>query len=688
MSNHTRCVVISSSKLSDTGVASFAAVLGIEVHSFTIEDSPKDVMRNGFLIGPKNDLSANKLIISNAIDPATLSKYKRLSTEGDLGERGVTIQTVVDVDPNTLEGDDIRALFNGTYVIPEPEPEDSIDDLLSLLDEDDDISDILNAPTTEPEIKQTEPPPTEFPVKPFEEVVQISDLSSPIEEDFNAPPMQMSPPPIINLPVQNTEPEPPKISPFPEPVVQPEPVPQFTQVEAPPIRFPEPIVNVPQQTPIPEPPAVEFPKPQVEMPPLPNGNIMPPLPGPVLDRRKSGTEVPPLPGASGILPPPPLPNDFRRTVGMGDDQLTPSSSGTHGTDGQHMNVDPESAYANNGLNFPTPMPTVENFREALSPSERAEQARMEYNRSTLGTVPSHLDIRNSGNLTSKIINVTGSHGGAGKTTTAWVLANVLALSFRELGIKTPVFLIEADYRNPKFAARMSSDSRVRIPTLGDASRSITQLSDQNRLNGDVVVDIIQQVSTQQQDSGLNVLPCPHDLDNYDPEPLKFAIMSAARVVVSPRFQGIAFIDSGTMTSGKFEQLDETLGLRMANMMVLVTEPDDYHTVDAERTFHIATQGGRMSPANVHGFLNKSKNIDQVRDYQTTSKFQISGYFPKINELEGGWVGNASSTSINAMTIRAGHALINMGFTELRELFDAQEVTKRGKRRGLRLFGRR
>jgi len=489
----------------------------------------------------------------------------------------------------------------------------------------------------------------------------------------------------------------PSPSPAAIPVAKPEPaiasIPQAQQNAAP-AAIPLPGGSIPltgnaqvEQS------VTEFPQPPSIMP-LPNDGLnMPfppaipaaipgamgpesiPLPQPPAQRPQNPNLVAPAYNAETAFPPAtqgtPLPweqqdNPYKaqQQVRMGDNGMSTQATNQQGS-AQMSSIDDQ--YARNHQNQGhTP------FEGVLTPGERAEQARQESNRSLFGVVETHADRRMGGNSVSKLIYVTGSHGGAGKTTCAWMMSNVLAWSYRNLGIDTPVFLIEADYRNPKLGARLNN----RSANLGDAAKEIKGLQTRNLVTADNIVRIIEQVTTQQQDTGLNVITCPYNVSGVDSYDIKHAIMTAARVATSASVGGIAFIDAGTMTSGGFDQLDSVLGLHMASSLVLVTEDDPEHRTDADRTMGLATkgEGSRLNINQVFGFLNRT-TPDAVKNYQVDSPFQIAGYLPYAPELKERWVGAASNEVIQAFTVRIGQALVRLGFDELRGMYDQQVKTK-------------
>lgn len=261
---------------------------------------------------------------------------------------------------------------------------------------------------------------------------------------------------------------------------------------------------------------------------------------------------------------------------------------------------------------------------------------------------------------------TSSHGGAGNTTLAWVMANTAAMVLSKKGQiqDKPVWLIESDYRNPKLQERLHTQGH-----LGRVAQEINSVP-RSQVNVQFLSDAVYRNVTVQPDTGLKVIPCPYDINRQNTEDISFAIVTAVKLAAAEG--GYVFIDAGQLTSDGFDSLDAKLAQEMSHHVVVVS--DAGHISDMQRTCRLLTGRGvrnRKPHEAIHVFLNQA-TTNQVRSVgDEMAPYTVDGSFPYIEEISPAhapvgkaWVGYSSEQTITAMVQRAGLFMNEMGSYEI------------------------
>lgn len=245
----------------------------------------------------------------------------------------------------------------------------------------------------------------------------------------------------------------------------------------------------------------------------------------------------------------------------------------------------------------------------------------------------------------KIVYVTGSHGGAGKTTTAWTLASLVAVSMKKAGNEdTSVWLIESDYRNSKLAQRHNIDPDR---TSGHLASMLEWLNDQSGIVDNLPARKAQAIanSTHRLENGLNIIACPYDTTKRDTKYIQQAVFQAAQYA---RMQGgIVFIDADTISNDDI--MDSKLA-KAADRVVIVSDAGTEHIDDLKRAARILTTPvvsgglGVAMPA-ITVLLNKTgpNEFKDVEDSGVLAPLALGGYLPFIPEWATGWVGSLTNT---------------------------------------------
>lgn len=320
------------------------------------------------------------------------------------------------------------------------------------------------------------------------------------------------------------------------------------------------------------------------------------------------------------------------------------------------------------------------YMRHLSPEQRIEQRNTEYERKSLGFAR-HDAI---GREKSVITYVTGSHGGAGKTTLAWILAATYAYAqqTKDPSMRVPVTLIEVDYKNPKLQQRLDIPKRKSLGAIYEQLHRYQKQNGDRTIHPEQLLKIIDMNTEVQEDSGLRVITCPYDLRGINPKSMQWAIVKAIKA--ASHDGGAIFLDGGTMTSNELDPFDTLLANKVSNHTVVVS--DSGHISDFQRTCQLLTDPKneyRKSHHNIHIFLNNSTQEQMEEVQQEVAPYRVDGRFPVIPEIGSGnanrsvgqdaWVRNASADTFRNMVFFSARFLSNIGFDDLESLIPSQQA---------------
>lgn len=277
--------------------------------------------------------------------------------------------------------------------------------------------------------------------------------------------------------------------------------------------------------------------------------------------------------------------------------------------------------------------------EYLQPAEQKVQTILEEQLHTFAQTPAATDLL-PGVVNGRVIYVTGSHGGAGKTTVSYMLANVISRALaQEQGNTEEVFFIEGDYRNSKLAERLGTKSG------NDSGRMAAFLQQLNSNQGAAIPNLdriranVIQECVIKLPSGLNVVTAPYDSTKRD---TRFIQMAIQQIVQYAKDNGAyVFIDADTLSSDDI--LDRKL-VTMADKVVMVT--DAGHISDLQRAANTlikpTAQGGLGVPiSRVNVFLNRTghQTFKEITESGKLNPLSVNGFIPSISEWDTKWVGD-------------------------------------------------
>lgn len=336
------------------------------------------------------------------------------------------------------------------------------------------------------------------------------------------------------------------------------------------------------------------------------------------------------------------------------------------------------------------------FMESLQPEQRRAQSTMEKIRREYDS-ESVMKVRSKG--AAVCYYVTGSHGGAGKTTSTWMMANTMAAALKK-DPSRPVFLIEGDYENSKLAQRLNLPPEKNSGRLAELYRTLSadrSLISKQKINMFEMTEKIIKESIYVNDHGVNIIAAPYDLTKRDGRFLRIAIQKS--VEYAERQGGYVFIDADTLSNDDI--LDRTLAAK-ATHVVLVSFGDKDHVDDTHRAIHTLTtpsiksvsgsqsNGMGVPKDRIKLFFNKTGN-ERFEDLQRTMRpYLTEGHLPTVQGLnDGGWIGNLTGSDfLNAVTSYASFMHRISPMEELRpyQQHRPQKVTQRGS--FMKMFGSR
>lgn len=248
-----------------------------------------------------------------------------------------------------------------------------------------------------------------------------------------------------------------------------------------------------------------------------------------------------------------------------------------------------------------------------------------------------------------IIYVTGSRGGAGKSTISYLLAQVLASACKKAGRGEEVYLLEGDYENPKLSHRLGLP---RSQNLGELARFYETIQQERALPGGnrFQVDatgraIIDKIAYEMPDSGLKVLACPYDLTTRKSSTIRLAMQKAINQV--SKTAKYIIIDGDTLSND--DVLDRELISRAHHTIIVAWGNSDEDMSDGIRSAHTLktaeANGGMGIPAKrVSMFFNRT-------DYNTVEAIKVkirphsvSGYIPDLPDFKDHWIGSVEPTA--------------------------------------------
>lgn len=256
---------------------------------------------------------------------------------------------------------------------------------------------------------------------------------------------------------------------------------------------------------------------------------------------------------------------------------------------------------------------------------------------------------------SFLLWVTGVAGGSGKTTLAYLMGNIFASAMKRAGRidERPVFVIEADFENSKWASRLD------IPRGNDISHYVHAMrrmaTDTKTTSSKKFREMKEQAiddSTYILESGLRVIACPYEVDSNDIKPISRAIGEIIEYLMN-----LKGIDPIIIVDGSVPKILDPVSVAMASLAhAAVLTSSRGNNDDVDRALKIMKSQLRMNMSRVSLFFMKSTQR-RFEDYISRfAPYACAGFLPNIAELEdqsgehGAWVGNLQESEVLQRTL--------------------------------------
>ena len=256
---------------------------------------------------------------------------------------------------------------------------------------------------------------------------------------------------------------------------------------------------------------------------------------------------------------------------------------------------------------------------------------------------------------SFLLWVTGVAGGSGKTTLTYLMGNIFASAMKRAGRidERPVFVIEADFENSKWASRLD------IPRGNDISHYVHAMrrmaTDTKTTSSKKFREMKEQAiddSTFILESGLRVIACPYEIDANDVKPISRAIGEIIEYLMN-----LKGIDPIIIVDGSVPKILDPVSVAMASLAhAAVLTSSRGNNDDVDRALKIMKSQLKMNMSRVSLFFMKS-NQRRFEDYITRfAPYACAGFLPHIAELEdqsgehGAWVGNLQEGEVLQRTL--------------------------------------
>ena len=256
---------------------------------------------------------------------------------------------------------------------------------------------------------------------------------------------------------------------------------------------------------------------------------------------------------------------------------------------------------------------------------------------------------------SFLLWVTGVAGGSGKTTLTYLMGNIFASAMKRAGRidERPVFVIEADFENSKWASRLD------IPRGNDISHYVHAMrrmaTDTKTTSSKKFREMKEQAiddSTFILESGLRVIACPYEIDAKDVKPISRAIGEIIEYLMN-----LKGIDPIIIVDGSVPKILDPVSVAMASLAhAAVLTSSRGNNDDVDRALKIMKSQLKMNMSRVSLFFMKS-NQKRFEDYIARfAPYACAGFLPNIAELEdqsgehGAWVGNLQEGEVLQRTL--------------------------------------
>lgn len=253
---------------------------------------------------------------------------------------------------------------------------------------------------------------------------------------------------------------------------------------------------------------------------------------------------------------------------------------------------------------------------------------------------------------AELFYFTGADGGSGKTTIAWLSANLLALAFKRSEARQDqhVYLIEADWENPKLEDRLGSERGRHSGQFARFFEDLYDRKDKDILKGRPVNEVVREridQCTTVQDTGLRVIVAPYHIVGRGAGEKAMTAAITYMITKLREWGHYVFVDAATVSN--IDKIDKKIPQR-SERVVLVS--DGAHINDTKRAIDVlttptASNGLGVRQDRISLFLNntgESTASEMVREFEP---YGIDGFLPTIHSMDKmvattnhqPWIGN-------------------------------------------------
>lgn len=283
----------------------------------------------------------------------------------------------------------------------------------------------------------------------------------------------------------------------------------------------------------------------------------------------------------------------------------------------------------------------------------------------------------------KVFCVTGTHGGAGKTTWSWLFAesicHMVRMAEEDDKADPNVWYIETDYANPKLQERFGLST-----SMGDVVDFIMENHDRRVISQSEIRSAIESIVKVDEATGMRVLTCPYDIKSVkSADVLKFVMKKA--VMLANESGGYVVIDSHNFTVDQFDDIDTEIAQKLSNYVIIVSEPHNVN--ELHRTIGVVKGDSgspiRRSQKTIKVFLNKA-GADQEEDIgRQIAPVEVKGGCRTLDELisdrsggyDHGWVRNVGGETYNYMIKVAAAFMVDCGLSEFERVLAGNNATR-------------
>ncbi|WP_286347344.1 hypothetical protein [Frondihabitans sucicola] len=270
--------------------------------------------------------------------------------------------------------------------------------------------------------------------------------------------------------------------------------------------------------------------------------------------------------------------------------------------------------------------------------------------------------------------ISASHGGAGKTTFAYLFARTIQTAYLRAAVDREVYLVETDYVNPKLHDRFQMDR-------GQDSGHFAAFLEQSRLVRDRISaatlaererKALENSTYVDPQSGIRVIAAPYELTDRNAESTRFAIEKIVSLLLARG--AFVVMDAHTLGGAEDSLLDRNLAPRADRVVVLTDAPspnpetgkyEGGHIHDALRIVKslrtpAAAKGFGIPTDRISLVLNRTSEEDAMAAAQRgdVGSVHVAGVLPIVPSITKGFVREMGAGPEAVGLIRAAAQVVN------------------------------